>query len=216
MSGVTSSETRMVIMIEKKHLGFPTAFQLPSRLKTRRGLLFRHDPRILLFSVALCLAALVPFVPFDCSTRRMCTALVDSVLGLETNTDWSGTYSWTDTSEGTTVEGDGSGTEVDGGAAEVDGGATIESFAVELSQEQSKNPSVTARASRIQRSGRARTMVAYTILASVMLSAVLVAIFLSSGRKSRKATTPAPSKSSDALLRNAPKSLQNSPEVILQ
>ncbi|KEP63207.1 UNVERIFIED_CONTAM: transmembrane protein, putative [Hammondia hammondi] len=53
-------------------------------------------------------------------------------------------------------------------------------------------------------------------LASVMLSVVLVAIFLISGGKSRKANTPAPSKSSDALLRNAPKSPQNSPEVILQ
>ncbi|KEP60507.1 UNVERIFIED_CONTAM: Toxoplasma gondii family C protein [Hammondia hammondi] len=193
-------------MIEKKHPGFPTAFQLASRLRTRRGLLFSHDPRILLFSVALCLTALVPFVPFDCSTHRMCTTLVDSVLGLETNTDSSGTDTWTD----------GGATEVDGGATEVDGGATTESVAVGLSQELRKNASVTAHASRIQRSGRAGPIVAFTILAGVMLSVVLVAISLNSGRKSREATTPASSKSSDAFLRNARKSPQNSPEVISQ
>ncbi|EPR56904.1 Toxoplasma gondii family C protein [Toxoplasma gondii RUB] len=189
----------MVNTIEKKHSGFPTAFQLPSRLKTRRGLLFCHDPRILLFSVAFCLTALVPFVTFECSTRRMCTTLVDSVLGLETNTDWSGTYSWTDTREGTTVGGDGSAAEADSSASELDRGATIESSSVESSQELSTNSSVTARTSRIQRSGRAGPIVTFTILASVILSIVLVAIFLSWGRKSRKATTPAPTDSAVQL-----------------
>ncbi|KFG27798.1 Toxoplasma gondii family C protein, partial [Toxoplasma gondii p89] len=47
-------------------------------------------------------------------------------------------------------------------------------------------------------------------LASLVLSVLLGAIFLKSGRKSRKATSPAPSMTPVVLLVNARKSLQHS------
>ncbi|EPR56704.1 toxoplasma gondii family C protein [Toxoplasma gondii GT1] len=63
----------------------------------------------------------------------------------------------------TTVDGSGGATEVYGGAAEenyTNVGKPIESHAVELFQERSRNPSVAARVSRIRHSGRARPVVA--------------------------------------------------------
>ncbi|KFG27821.1 Toxoplasma gondii family C protein [Toxoplasma gondii RUB] len=111
----------------------------------------------------------------------------------------------------TTVEGSGGATEVYGGAAEVYDGAVevyggaaeenytsvgnlIESHAVEPLRERSGNPSVAAHVSGIRHSGRARPVVASGILASLVLSVLLGAIFLNPGRKVHKATTPAPSR----------------------
>ncbi|KFG99340.1 Toxoplasma gondii family C protein [Toxoplasma gondii VAND] len=229
--------------IEKKRSGFSTGWYLPSQLKARRGLLFRHDSPVLLFSVVLCMMVLAPLVSLDRSTCRVCTALADSISGRETDTDLSDTYSGTETEESTTAEWSGGVTEVEegkpaegsrgvleaedrttvdgsGGAPEVLGGAAeenytsvgklIESHAVEPFQERSRNPSVAARVSRTRHSGRARPLVASGILASLVLSVLLGAIFLKSGRKSRKATSPAPSMTPVVLLVNARKSLQHS------
>ncbi|KFG56754.1 Toxoplasma gondii family C protein [Toxoplasma gondii RUB] len=129
----------------------------------------------------------------------------------------------------TTVEGSGGATEVYGGtvevydgAVEVYGGAAeenytsvgkpIESHAVEPLRERSTSPSVAAHVSRIRHSGRARPVVASGILASLVLSVLLGAVFLKSGRKAHKATTPAPSKTSYVRLVNARDSPQHSLE----
>ncbi|EPR56814.1 toxoplasma gondii family C protein [Toxoplasma gondii GT1] len=139
----------MLHLIQRKCPGFPPGFQLPCRLKARRGRLFRHESCTMLFSVALCLTALASFVPFECSTRRMRTAWANSVLGLETDPERSGTYS---------------------GATELDGGATgVNDTSLDMVRdtsadtplgERSKRPSVAARLSKIQLSGQRRRIVA--------------------------------------------------------
>nr|CEL76312.1 TPA: Toxoplasma gondii family C protein [Toxoplasma gondii VEG] len=239
---VTRGENRLVNMIEKKLSGFPSGLQLTAQLKARRGLLFRRGSSVLLLSVALCLVVLAPFVPFDCPTRRTCTALADAVTSLETDTGWNDSSSWTDTQQDTAVEGsadaredgsatelDGGGTEGDGSATELDGGATdvyggatdadggaidveggvtegmsmtlgdaTESYAIESLRAPSRSPSVAALVPRIHRSRQARPIVVSGILASVVLSIILGAIFLNSDRILITETTPSPSKSSDA------------------
>ncbi|EPR60716.1 Toxoplasma gondii family C protein [Toxoplasma gondii RUB] len=202
-------------MIEKKRSGFSTGWHLHSQLKSRRGLLFHHDSPILLFSVVLCLSVLAALVSFDCSTCRVCTALADSVSGRETDTDLNDTYSRAETGEGNPAEESSGATEVSGGAGEENCttvGKRTESHTVGPLQERSRYPSVAARVSRILHSGRARPVVASGILASLVLSVLLGAIFLNSDRKSGKATTPAPSKTSDVHLVNTRKSPQHSPE----
>ncbi|ESS28213.1 Toxoplasma gondii family C protein [Toxoplasma gondii VEG] len=195
----------MMHLIQKKCPGFPPGFQLPCRLKARRGRLFRHESCTMLFSVALCLTALASFVPFECSTRRMRTAWANSVLGLETDPERGGTYS---------------------GATELDGGATgVNDTSLDMVRdtnaetplgERSKRPSVAARLSKIQLSGQRRRIVASGILASIMLAVLLGTIFLNSGRNLRKATTPASSKPSTVCLVNARKTPKRVPEAMLR
>ncbi|EPR56884.1 Toxoplasma gondii family C protein [Toxoplasma gondii GT1] len=172
----------MMHLIQRKCPGFPPGFQLPCRLKARRGLLFRHESCTMLFSVALCLTTLASVVPFECSTRRMRTAWANSVLGLETDPERSGTYSGA--------------TELDGGATGVNDtslGMVRDTNADTPLGERSKRPSVAAHLSKIQLSGQRRRIVASGILASVVLAVLLGTIFLNSGRNLRKAITPASS-----------------------
>ncbi|KEP63209.1 UNVERIFIED_CONTAM: Toxoplasma gondii family C protein [Hammondia hammondi] len=208
--GVTNGEKRMVNVSGKKRSGFFTGFPLPSQLKAKFGLLFLYDSRILLFLVALYLTVFAAFVSFECSTRRICTALADSLTGAEMDLDWSGSHSWTDMGEDTTVEGDSGATGADGGATGTVGGATgadggaaevnyealgellIAYDALETLRNRGKATGVVARVSRVQHSGRICPIVASGILAGVVLSVLLGAVFLMKDRKPLQATTPAP------------------------
>ncbi|KFG59850.1 Toxoplasma gondii family C protein [Toxoplasma gondii RUB] len=122
--GMTRDEKRMENKVEKICSGLSIGLHLPSRRKVRRGLLSHCGSLILLSSVALCLMVLAPFVSFEFSTPRMCTALADSVPGLEADNDGSDAYSWTDTEDGTTVEESDDTTEEDGTTVEESDGAT--------------------------------------------------------------------------------------------
>ncbi|EPT31626.1 Toxoplasma gondii family C protein [Toxoplasma gondii ME49] len=121
---MTRDEKRMENKVEKICSGLSIGLHLPSRRKVRRGLLSHRGSLILLSSVALCLMVLAPFVSFEFSTPRMCTALADSVPGLEADNDGSDAYSWTDTEDGTTVEESDDATEEDGTTVEETDGAT--------------------------------------------------------------------------------------------
>ncbi|EPR58338.1 Toxoplasma gondii family C protein [Toxoplasma gondii GT1] len=198
--GVTNGEKIMVNVIGTNRSGFFTGFPLPSQLKARRGLLL-YDSRVLLFLVALYVTVFTAFVSFECSTCRICTALAHSFIGVEMDPDWSGSHSWTDIREDTTVEGDGGATGADGSAAEVNyealGELLIAYDALETLRNRAKAAGVLARVSRVQRAGRTCPIAASGILAGVLLSVLVGALFLKKGQTPVQETTPTPSKSSN-------------------
>ncbi|KFG99804.1 Toxoplasma gondii family C protein [Toxoplasma gondii VAND] len=205
--GVNNDQMGMENTSEKKCFGFSVGSHFPSEPKTRPAWRFRHNSRVVLLCVALCLTVLSSFVSYESSTPRMYTALSAAAADVDTDS-LVDTDSWTESGEeGTTVddgatEADDGAVELQGDAAEAEGGAN-ELYGTDFENQPKiirlartwlrKDPRVAALVSKVERFGRERPMVLSGIVAGVALSVILSAVFLKSGRKPGSPAAQGPS-----------------------
>nr|CEL72649.1 TPA: Toxoplasma gondii family C protein [Toxoplasma gondii VEG] len=165
--GVNNDQMGMENTSEKKCFGFSVGSHFPSEPKTRPAWRFRHNSRVVLLCVALCLTVLSSFVSYESSTPRMYTALSAAAADVDTDS-LVDTDSWTESGEeGTTVddgatEADDGAVELQGDAAEAEGGAN-ELYGTDFENQPKiirlartwlrKDPRVAALVSKVERFG---------------------------------------------------------------